>query len=285
MKLKKFFKDPSNCILKTVVIFLAVVLVFTGGTIAGFLKSPKIVLINNGGSESTSSTPAAPQSSADSLSSSNTQSTITEGTESEMSDADALALFNESANKIKTDAVKVTKNYEDRTHMEDYLQVPDVLTGLANELMAENFKDDTTPIVYETKEDIIANFQVPGEDWVSKLTIDDIEEIICVDKGTEYELYIKAKPSTNPENGVGVARGFDTITSSEVMESAPSMVKEFTTEYFDCIIRCKIDKETKNVTWINYSTPLILKLGVEFLGSRLNAQVGMKFEKDYNIEY
>jgi len=282
MKLKDFYDESSAKLYKAIAVFLAVVIVFTCGTLAGFLRSPKLVIVNGGsGSASANKTP---QSSASSLSSSNTESTITEDTKSEMSDEEALALYNESANRIKTDAVKVTKNYEDRTHMEEYLQVPDVLTSMANSLMNENFKDDTTPVVYETKEDIIANFQVPGETWVSKLEISDLDEIICVDKGTEYELYIKAKPSTNPENGVGVARGFDTITSSEVMESAPPMVKEFTTEYFDCIIRCKIDKETKNVTWINYSSPLILKLKVEFLGT-LDAQIGMKFEKDYTITY
>lgn len=285
MKLKKFFEDPSNKILKVVAVYLAVILVFTCGALAGFIRSPKLVVIENGGSAGGSAASTTPQSSASSLSSSNTQSTITEDTKSEMSDAEALALFNESANKIKTDAVKVTKNYEDRTHMEEYLQVPDILKDMANSLMEENFKDDTEPVVYATKEEIAAKFMVPGESWVSKLELTDVDDIICVDKGTEYELYIKAKPSTNPENAIGVARAFDTITSSEVMESAPSMVKEFTTEYFDCIIRCKIDKESGNITWINYSTPLILKLGLEFLGKELNAQIGMKFEKDYNIEY
>lgn len=287
MKIKDFYDESSAKFYKAIAMFLAFVLVFTSGTIIGFMLNPKVV-INGGGTSSTGGSvaaPAGPQSSSSSLSSSNTESTITSDTESEMTAAEALVLFNESANKIKTDAVKVTKNYEDRTHMEEYLQVPDVLKNMANSLMNENFKDDTDPIVYATKEEITDNFQVPGETWVSKLEESDVDEIICVDKGTEYELYIKAKATTNPENGLGVARAFDTITSSEVMESAPSMVKEFTTEYFDCIIRCKIEKETKKITWINYSTPLILKLGVDFLGQRLDAQIGMKFEKDYSIEY
>lgn len=286
MKLKKFFEEPSNWLMKTVAIYLIVIVVFTCGTIAGFIKSPKIVVVNNGGEGSAggAAVSTTPQSSSSSLSSSNTESTITEDTKSEMETAEIVALFNESANKIKTDAVKVTKNYEDRTHMEEYLQVPDALAGMAADLLETSFKDDTDPIEYATKEDIIANFQVPGQTWVSQLTEADIAEAKCVDIGTEYEMYIKLNPSTNPEPGNGVAKAFDTITSSEIMEKAPPMVKDFTTEYFDCIIRCKIDKESKNITWINYSSPLILKLKVEFFG-KLDAQVGLKFEKDYNIVY
>ncbi len=284
MKLKDFYDESSAKLYKAVAIFLILTVIFTCGTFAGALKSPKLVIVRNGGSAGGAAVSTTPQSSSSSLSSSNTESTITEDTKSEMAIPEIVALFNESANKIKTDAVTVTKNYEDRTHMEEYLQVPEVLTKMAADILATSFKDDTDPIVYATKDEIIANFQVPGETWVSKLTEADVEEAKCVDLGTEYEMYIKLHPSTNPEPGYGVAKAFDTITSSEVMESAPSMVKDFSTEYFDCIIRCKIDKETKNITWINYSSPLILKLEVDFFG-KLNAQVGLKFEKDYTIVY
>lgn len=284
MKLKDFYDESSAKLYKAVAIFLILTVIFTCGTFAGAFKSPKFVIVRNGGSAGGAAVSTTPQSSSSSLSSSNTESTITEDTKSEMAIPEIVVLFNESANKIKTDAVTVTKNYEDRTHMEEYLQVPEVLTKMAADILATSFKDDTDPIVYATKDEIIANFQVPGETWVSKLTEADVEEAKCVDLGTEYELYIKLHPSTNPEPGYGVAKAFDTITSSEVMESAPPMVKDFSTEYFDCIIRCKIDKETKNITWINYSSPLILKLEVEFFG-KLNAQVGLKFEKDYTIVY
>ncbi len=283
MNFKDLYDESSKWMYKVIGLVLAFVLVFTMATVGGAIIARKPIVITNSGSVQAAA-PVGPQSSSSSLSSSNTESTITEDTESEMTVSEILTIFNESANKIKTDAVKVVKNYEDRTHMEEYLIVPDVLTNMAANLLETSFKDDTDPIEYATKEDIIANFQVPGETWVSKLTEADIADAKCVDKGAEYEIYIKANPSTNPEPGVGVAKAFDTITSSEVVEKAPPMVKDFTTEYFDCIIRCKIDKETKNITWINYSSPLILKLKVEFFGT-LDAQVGLKFEKDYTITY
>ena len=41
--------------------------------------------------------------------------------------AEILDLFTKSANKIKTDAAKVTRNYEKRQHNEEYLDLPSVL--------------------------------------------------------------------------------------------------------------------------------------------------------------
>ena len=275
MKLKKFFNDPSNWIIRIVAVFLVVVLVFTCGTIAGFIKNPKIVLINGGSSDGTASS---------SSSSSSTSTTPPVENNTDMSPAEIIELFNESANKVKTDAVKVTKNYENREYLKEKSVVPSALEGMADSLMSTAFKDDVDPIVYATKDEIVANYQVPGQTWSSCLTEAEVEQVACNDSGSEYEIYIKLKASVNPENAEGVAKAFDTITASEVKENAPSMLKDFETEYFDCEIRCKIDKETGRMTWSNYTSPVIMKVNVEFLGTHA-AEVAMSFEKDYTIEY
>lgn len=209
----------------------------------------------------------------------------TEATSSgEMSKAEIIALFNESANKVKTDATKVVKNYEDREHLEEYLQMPKILEGTANSLMGSVFKDDVDPIEYTTKEEIVDLYQVPGVDWVSCLTEAEVEEATCIDNGTEYEIMLKLYPTKDPEPGVGVAKAFDTITPSEIKESAPSMLQSFSTEYFDCVVKCKIDKATGYTTWANYYSPLILDVTVK-MGGTLNARMGLSFEKDYTITY
>ena len=200
--------------------------------------------------------------------------------------AEIIALFNESANKVKTDATKVVKNFEKRTHDEDKLIIHPSIQGLANSLMAEAFKDDNEPIEYATKEDIIANYQVPGETWVSQLTEAEVASATCTDNGTEYEITLNLNATQNPENGVGVSKGVDTITSSEIKEKAPDMVKGFDTEYSNCVIKCKIDKASGRTTWSNYTTPVILKLKLDIpLVGDFDAQVGMTFEKDYTITY
>lgn len=198
--------------------------------------------------------------------------------------AEIIAYFNETANKVKTDAVKVVKNYEDRTHNEEHLIAPDVVKGMAADLIAQYLGDDTEPVEYATREDIVSQYQVPGVEWVSQLTEAEVAEATLTDNGTEYEIMIKLHPTENPEPGQGVAKAFDTITSSEVMEKAPSFVTGFTTSYTDCIVKCKVDKATGHTTWSNYTSTVILGVKLDFFGE-LDAQIGMTFEKDYTITY
>ncbi len=199
--------------------------------------------------------------------------------------AEIISIFNESANKVKTDAVKVVKNYEKRRHNEEHLIVPKVVEGMANDLLTENFKDDTEPIEYPTREDIVSQYQVPGVEWASQLTEAEVASASINDTGSEYEIAITLHPSTNPEPGVGVAKAFDTITKSEVMEKAPSFVTSFDTNYSDCTVKCRIDKATGRTVWSNYTSTVILSVKLTFLGKPLDAQVGMTFEKDYTITY
>lgn len=198
--------------------------------------------------------------------------------------AEIIALFNESANKVKTDATKVVKNYEHRTHLEEHLVMPKALEATANSLMSSAMQDDLEPIEYSTREEITENYQVPGQTWVSQLTEAEVAEATCTDNGTEYEVMLKLNSTTDPEPGVGVAKAFDTITASEVKENAPSMLQTFSTEYFDCVVKCKIDKATGYTTWANYTSPLILKVTVK-MGFTMDAQMGLCFEKDYTITY
>lgn len=278
MNLKDFFDESSAKIFKPVAFFLALVIVFTSGTLIGFMTNLEVTV--NGGTGSASV--VAPGASTTPQTSTPTTPPVENNTD--MTPAEIIELFNESANKVKTDAVKVTKNYEERTYMEDKSVIPSALKGMADSLMSTAFKSDTDPIVYATKDEIVANYQVPGQTWSSCLTEAEVEQVACDDKGNEYEIYIKLKTSVNPENAQGVAKAFDTITATEVKENAPSMLKDFTTEYFDCEIRCKIDKESGRMTWSNYTSPVIMKVNVEFLGT-LAAEVAMCFEKDYTIEY
>ncbi|MBR5826807.1 MAG: hypothetical protein IKY78_06955 [Clostridia bacterium] len=278
MNLKDFFDESSAKVFKPVAFFLALVIVFTSGTLIGFMTNLEVTV--NGGTGSASV--VAPGASSTPQTSTPTTPPVENNTD--MTPAEIIELFNESANKVKTDAVKVTKNYEYRKYNEEKSVLPGALKGMADSAMGVAFKDDTDPIVYATKKEIIANYQVPGETWSSCLTEAEVEQVACDDKGNEYEIYIKLKPSLSPANAEGVAKAFDTITAAEVKENAPSILKDFETEYYDCEIRCKIDKESGRMTWSNYTSPVIMKADVEMFGT-LAAEVAMSFEKDYTIEY
>lgn len=232
------------------------------------------------------STTATPQSDVPTNPSASSQDTTAPAADSgtPKTTAEIIAYFNDTANKVKTDAVKAVKNYEKRMHNEEHLIVPKVVEGMAADLMEKNFKDDTEPIVYATREEIVSEYQVPGVEWASQLTEAEVAEAIITDNGTEYEIMIKLHQSENPEPGQGVAKAFDTITSSEVMEKAPSFVTGFTTTYTNCVVKCKVDKATGHTTWSNYTSTVVLGVSLNFLGEH-NAQIGMTFEKDYTITY
>ena len=194
-----------------------------------------------------------------------------------------VALFNESANKIKKDASKVVKNYEKRIVDRESLEVPKSLKSAAEGLLTTFMKDDTEPIVYATKEEIAENFLVPEQSYVSKLKAQDVEKATCTDNGKEYEIYIKLKPEKNPTSGSGVGSVCDVIETHEVSEKV-SFVENFTTEYYDCEVRATVDKETGRVIHINYSTPLIFDVTVNMFGTHKGI-AGLTFIKDYTITY
>ena len=148
--------------------------------------------------------------------------------------------------------------------------------------MGSVMKDDLEPQEY-TGEMIIEKYPVPRETWSSQLTEADVVEATCVDNGTEYEITLKLVESNNPTVGKGVAAAMDTITEED-KEGIPDMVQKMDMRYFDCVIRCKIDKASGRTTWSNYLSPVVFDCEVKMIGT-MAAKVGFSFEKDYTITY
>ncbi len=196
---------------------------------------------------------------------------------------DIVDFFNESANRIKPEAKKVVKNFEKRIVNEDRLVIPALLENTARNMMKTLMKDDTDPIVYETRDDITNEFLVPEQSYVSKLKPEAVKSAECKDNGEELVITIKLKDQINPTAGVGVGAVCDVIETGEVAEKA-SFVEKFTTEYYNCEITAKINKESGRVTHIVYTTPVALELTVNMFGTHSGA-VGFTFVKDYSVAY
>ena len=192
-------------------------------------------------------------------------------------------LFNKSVNRIKPEATKVVKNYENRIVDKSKLVVPKSLESTADTLIDTFMKDDTEPIVYSTREEIQNEYLVPNQSYVSKVKASDVEKAVCTDKGDEYVIYIKLKDEKNPVTGKGVGSVCDIIEAEEVADKV-SFIKEFTTEYYDCDVEVTIDKATGRVTHSRYKAPLLLSVTVDMFGTH-NAAVGLTFVKDYTITY
>lgn len=201
----------------------------------------------------------------------------------EKTTAEIVKIFNDSANRIKGESTKVVKNYEYRTVNTEHLVVPSALQSMAEEMMTKFMGDDLEPIEYTTAEEIAEEYMVPAQSYVSVLTEADVKEATLKDNGKEYEITIVAKDCDNPTAGVGVGAAFDVIETAEI-SAKTSMIEKFDSKYYDCTVKCKIDKETGKMTWSNYTVSVILDCSVKIV-KVFDVKCGMTFEKDYNIYY
>lgn len=312
--MKEFFKEIPREIKQGIAIALVIIVVFTSGNMIGVMiggsknaddaaattqatTQPTTAPTTAPTTQATTAPTVAPSTAAPATTAAPTQAdpnattapttsapatSAPASTGAPQTKAEIVAYYNESVNKIKTNAASATRNYEDLRHDTDKLQLPGALQSAGEKLISTFLKKNETPETYTGSADITAKFPIPGENWTSKLTEADVAEATCTDKGTEYEIMIKANTQNDPALGSGVGAGFEVIKSEDVMNAAGFIVKGFNTEYYDCVVKCKVDKATGNVTWINFTTPIIMKVDTK-LG--ISAQVGMTFEKDYTIAY
>ena len=102
--------------------------------------------------------------------------------------------------------------------------------------------------------------------------------------GKEYVIYLKIKDEKNPRAGSGVGAVCDVIETHEIADKAGALIKEFTTEYYNCEITATIDKETGRMVHAVYKTPLKMLMVVNMFGTH-NVGASITFTKDYTITY
>ncbi len=189
--------------------------------------------------------------------------------------------FNTSANRVKNEAKRVTKNYEKR-NVSNLVLPSKSLESVADELMKKYLSDDTEPIYYDTHAEIQENYMVPEQSYSSRVTLNAVSKATITDLGDEYEIQIYLNSEENPRANVGIGAICDVIEASEV--SQVGFVKSFTTFYHDCVVKAKINKETGRMSWSNYYTPVDIDATVNMFGTH-NVSVELSFEKDYTITY
>ncbi len=256
---------------------------------AGAETQAQATTVANEATESAEETEAASDSSAEaetSAENSAEETTLEEAASEEAAAPETVeeivALYNASANRIKKEATKVTKNFEKRRV--NNLKVPELLQSTADSIVPKFISDDNEPITYTGAAQIKENFIVPEQSYVSRLTAADVVTASCKDKGDEYEIYIKLKDEKNPASGKGVGSACDVIEAAEVAEKAPSFVKELSTYYYSCEITARIDKATGKMTHTVSSTPVSLNVVVDLFGTH-DVVADLTFVKDYSIYY
>ena len=201
----------------------------------------------------------------------------------EMTKKQIAELFNTAANKVKTEATIVTKNYSDTKNLEEYMQMPSALQAIASPLMNTFMKRNDTPETFSGADAILAEFPVSGEAWSAKVTEDDLLSASCDDDGSCYNVRLVFNESENCAVGSGVGTAFNIISTDSVKERV-SVIESFSARYPDCEINAKIEKSTGRLIWGNYKRISILSIKAKVLVT-LDAQIGLSSEVDYSISY
>ena len=194
-----------------------------------------------------------------------------------------VELFNSSANKVKTKAKKVTRNYENLTHDERNSDYPVALKLAYNSLINSWIVHHDTPIVYTEKDIIIANFPVKGKDWSSKLKADYVDNATITEKDGKYHIVIDLADCVNPAENEGVCSVMEEVNLAKVQELVP-IVKKCDTKYHDCKIECIIEKASGNMIYAKYTQPMTLALVAGRIRD-MDATFAMTIESEFEIAY
>ena len=291
-------------------IALAIILVFSLGNIAGSLTNINATPVDEAGQVVATDAPtqaptAAPTTAAPATTAAPvTQAPVTQAPVADSQPADTatsaadtqapstgvpstteeiVALFNESAGKIKTTATKATRNYQDMRI--NKLDLPSALQSLADSAIEKYVKPDMTPQEYVGTEMVKEKYPVSGTDFASKLKPEYVESITCTDNGTEYVIEILMKDQMNPvyRGGEGLGSIFWTMNIDDIANNVPGLEKA-ELSYYDCKATAKIDKATGNMTYSYFDYSYDMIMDVKMVVS-LHAEASMTVIEEYVIEY
>lgn len=308
-KIKEFWNGFDSAIQKGLCIGLSVIMLFSAGYLSGSLsniadsadapvaEAPQtttgqsvqvdatVATTTTAPAETAPPSTAAPQTTVAAPVESTTaavENTTAASPSGTMTTEEIVALFNESANKIKTTAKKATRNYQDMKI--NKLEVPSALQAIADGAISKFVKPNMTPEVYEGAL-IAEKYPVSGTDFASKLKPEYLETITCTDTGTEYIIDIKMKDQANPvyRSGEGVGSIFWTMNIDDIANNAPGFEKA-DLSYYNCTATAKIDKATGNMTYTKFDYNFDMSVSIKMVVS-LTANASMTVIEEYVIEY
>lgn len=144
----------------------------------------------------------------------------TSNTSAPQTDAEWLAFFNTSLNKLKTDGPALTKEKQVKT---TDVQLSNPLGQTYVSIVKDKFLSEdlvTTPIAKGDKAAAIANISPDGKNYVSTLGMSDIKSITHkTDSNGNYVITVNAPDLTNPDVSGPYGKVFIFLTVDEVMES------------------------------------------------------------------
>lgn len=201
--------------------------------------------------------------------------------------------FNLHINEIKGEkaAVKMSESKKiEKAHDENGDSVPMSDNEYINAAISSlnKYMLHTEDANAEYGDDLTAFMPVKGENYVSALTLDDIESATCVDDGLQRKITLTLKSPALPKT---IEKAYDMGNVDEVMKefekaNAYMTVGEPTLEYKDCQIIITSNVETDEVFEIEYVKNIDVK--TEVTGQGTLEEVGtvpVTFRYRHTVKY
>ena len=203
--------------------------------------------------------------------------------------AEAVNIYNTAANKIKSNAKSITRNYSKMQSLPEYLQLPSAINSLGKWAIEKFVKGSDEPATFTSKDEIMAYFPISGESYTSHLTSDMVKSTSFKDTGKTYEItfVLYNDKLTSPKKGTGYAGVFNTVSAStfEEINVPGTKFESVKINGINGKIQCTIDKATGHVSKAIYTNTDVLNLGVKVAGSNLNVKFALACENSYTIKY
>ncbi len=197
-----------------------------------------------------------------------TEEETTEAPKAPQTKEEIVNYFNDSVNKIKTDAKSVTRNYS-KIKLAGSMTLPSSINGIlkilggADEFVGGQLEKNSnlTPETY-TGAQIKAKYPVEGESYASKLTAADVQSATCTENDGKYTITITTvadAKSANVAHGQGHApKAFNVPLPATINENIPGIatgiVGTAAMNYPSSTIKLVVDAETGNVLTADYNT-------------------------------
>ena len=200
-------------------------------------------------------------------------------------DQQALDMFKKAVAAARTKSKSVVRVKDGAINYKGHVKAGG-LSSAASTLMGMFMAKDEASI--EAKNEAWDKTKLPD---ASALTLNGVQKITCVDKGSTYVVTVVAKDAVNPKaNGDGVGSIAGVIEESQITGSISSVpglkLSNIKIAYENVTAVATIDKATGNLIALNLDAPCILGLDAKLaLISIEGAEVGIEVFTEYKISY
>jgi hypothetical protein len=200
-------------------------------------------------------------------------------------DQQALDMFKKAVAAARTKSKSVVRVKDGAINYKGHVKAGG-LSSAASTLMGMFMAKDEASI--EAKNEAWDKTKLPD---ASALTLNGVQKITCVDKGSTYVVTVVAKDAVNPKaNGDGVGSIAGVIEESQITGSISSVpglkLSNIKIAYENVTAVATIDKATGNLVALNLDAPCILGLDAKLaLISIEGAEVGIEVFTEYKISY